>query len=226
MSHHYRQDYQRGFTLIELMLSMAFISIMLMAIALCILQMSTIYSRGETLRQVNQASRVIAADMQRTIGGADASAVKIDAVESSGRLCTGQFTYIWNVAPNEDGSPKYPNNRYQDNDDPIRFIRIADSGATYCSDPNQRVDSATAHPVELLAAGDRTLQVRKLTTTAGRESEITGQRLFTVGIMLGTDNTEAIEATTDRCKPPTDVQSDTTYCAVNEFNITVRAGMR
>lgn len=218
--------YQKGFTLIELMLSMAFISVMLMAIALCILQMSTIYSRGETLRQINQASRVISADMQRTIGGADTAAMQLGAVTNNGRLCTGQFSYVWNVAPNEDGSPKYPNNRYEGNNDPIRLIRVTDSGGIYCTDPNRRIDPVTASPVELLASGDRTLQVRKLTATAGRESAITGQRLYTVGIMLGTDNVNAIDSTTDSCKPPTDLQSDLTYCAVNEFSITVRAGIR
>ena len=216
----------KGFTLIELMLSMAFISVMLMAIALCILQMSTIYTRGETLRQVNQASRVIATDMQRTFGGADASSVRTDVVESNGRLCTGQFTYIWNGPPSDDGSPKYPNNQYEGNTNEIRFIRITDSGAVYCTNPNQRIDAATARPVELLVAGDRTLQVRKLTVTSGREGALTGQRLYTMNVMLGTDSVGTIDTTTDSCKPPSDLESDLTFCAINEFSITVRAGMR
>lgn len=208
------------------MLSMAFIAVMLMAIALCILQMSSIYNRGETLRQVNQASRVISTDMQRTFNGADSSSVRLNVVESNGRLCTGQFSYIWNVPPNDDGSPKYPNNRYTSNEDPIRFIRITDSGAAYCADPNQHIDPATARPVELLVAGDRTLQVRKLSAAESREGILTGQRLYTIGVMLGTDNINSIDATTDRCRPPSDLESDLTYCAVNEFSITVRAGIR
>lgn len=216
----------RGFTLIELMLSMAFISVMLMAIALCILQMSTIYTRGETLRQVNQASRIIASDLERTMGGADVTSIRASVVESNGRLCTGQFTYVWSLPPNEDGSPQYPNNRYIDNEEQIRLVRIADSGATYCINPNQQIDITTARPVELLVAGDRTLQVRKLSVAEGREGSLTGQRLYNINVMLGTENVDSIDATTDRCRPPSDLDSDVTYCAVNEFGITVRAGMR
>jgi type II secretory pathway component PulJ len=45
----------RGFTLIELMLSMSFVSILLISIAMLSIQLSNQYSRGLTLKEVTQA---------------------------------------------------------------------------------------------------------------------------------------------------------------------------
>ena len=48
---------RRGFTLIELMLAIAFISMLLLAIAAVGIQVGRIYTRGIVLRDVNQAGR-------------------------------------------------------------------------------------------------------------------------------------------------------------------------
>ena len=58
---------QTGFTLIELMLAMTFISVLLLAIAMTIIQIGTIYNRGVTLKEVSQAARSISDELNRSI---------------------------------------------------------------------------------------------------------------------------------------------------------------
>jgi prepilin-type N-terminal cleavage/methylation domain-containing protein len=61
---------KQGFTLIELMLAMAFIAMLLLAIALIILQISTIYNRGLTIKEAVQASSAISSDLSQDIAAA------------------------------------------------------------------------------------------------------------------------------------------------------------
>ena len=67
---------QRGFTLIELMLAMTFISVLLLAIAMTIIQIGNIYNKGTTVKEINQAARAIADDVSRSASAA--SALNID----------------------------------------------------------------------------------------------------------------------------------------------------
>ena len=53
------QGYKKGFTLIELMLAMSFISVLLLSIAMVGIQAGKMYSRGIVLRDVNKAGRDI-----------------------------------------------------------------------------------------------------------------------------------------------------------------------
>ena len=57
MSHN--RHVQRGFTIIELMLAMTFVSFLLMAIAMVTVQVGKTYNRGLTLKTVNQSGRDI-----------------------------------------------------------------------------------------------------------------------------------------------------------------------
>ena len=223
MSHNHRA----GFTLVELMLSMTFISVMLVAIALCVIQMSTIYNRGETMRQVNQASRLMATNLQQTIGAADPALLDLSKVESHGRLCTGRFTYVWNSL-RPDGTEKFTNNRYTgSNAEPIRFVRITDPGGSYCelSGGNAHIDRTAAQPQELLTEGDRSLRAHRFTVTPAMEATITRQQIYVFKVLLGTENIQEIDTTSDSCLPPSDLASNQAYCSVNEFNLTVRAGV-
>ena len=215
-----------GFTIVELMLSMAFIAAMLLAIAMCILQLSAIYTRGETLRQVNQASRTLAADFRQSFASADPAAITIT---TNGRLCTGKVSYIWT---NPEGT--FTNNRFTDNGE-FRLIRIVDSGGQYCEangslpiHRNTRINRANTSPVELLEVGDRSLRIHDLRVTPAGNAPMTKQRLFSITVVAGTDDTAVIDTTTDRCRPPSSAavqDGSINYCAINEINLTVRAGI-
>jgi hypothetical protein len=203
------------------MISMTFISIMLIAIALCIMQRSTIYSRGETLRQINQASRTISADLQQTLAESAPFAVN-QADLDRGRLCTGAYTYVWSI-------PEGVTNRYSDSvttnvNDVVRFARFSDPSRDYCL--TNKVLPAKAAATELLPVGDRSLRIRNLRVTPLAKADTTGQSLYVFDILISTQDSTAIDTTSNTCKPPTDMQGDTTYCAVNQLSITVRTGIR
>jgi prepilin-type N-terminal cleavage/methylation domain-containing protein len=71
------QGYKKGFTLIELMLAMSFISVLLLSIAMVGIQAGKMYSRGIVLRDVNQAGRDISDTIRRDF--LQANAEKIDS---------------------------------------------------------------------------------------------------------------------------------------------------
>ena len=87
---------RRGFTLIELMLAIAFISMLLLAIAAVGIQVGRIYTRGIVLRDVNQAGREISDTLRRDFLQANQRKIVTDAVRVpdnnhwvSGRVCLG-----------------------------------------------------------------------------------------------------------------------------------------
>lgn len=115
---------QKGFTLIELMLSVGFIGSLLVLITLIIIQIMGLYNKGLTLKEVNEVSRVVVRDMQQSISSADAFKLQYlkdttptnpktlqEAIDhdgdsgevdyysndAGGRLCTGVYSYIWNT---------------------------------------------------------------------------------------------------------------------------------
>ncbi len=229
-----------GFTLVELMLAMTFIAVMLVAVAACVIQISTIYNRGITLRQVNQSGRTITDDLTRVINQSTPFSLATNFVEQpyGGRLCTGSYTYIWNTARGmTDGS----RNKYVDSSTEIRFVRIADDGAQYCRDPaggvspNRQSTIPNNIATDLLKGDDRGLVIHTLSmmpddSTTTIYNATIGQRLYTITFLLGTDNTDALNYNSvtgeASCKPPSDSNSDLTYCSVNQFSFTVRAGVR
>ena len=66
---------QNGFTMIELMLSVTFIAILLLAIAMLIIQMSGMYNKGLTLREASQAGQFISSEIQRSLNQTYSNAV-------------------------------------------------------------------------------------------------------------------------------------------------------
>lgn len=236
MSHSHKTKSRSGFTLVELMLAMAFISVMLVAIAMLVMQIATLYNRGATLRTINQASRSVVSDFQRTFGASDTSAIDTDVVQSHGRLCTGQYSYIWTLPEGAPGSAQInTNNRYSSGSDVLRLVRIVDKGGVYCQESvvdgspgvNKRVNQADSQTVDLLASGDLPagLKVRSLKVVEGQPSLASGERLYQIQLRIGTDSADAIDSASHTCKPPADLESDMQYCAVNELRFVVRTGM-
>ena len=185
-------DKQKGFTLIELMLAMGFVSALLIAVAMTVIQIANIYNRGITLKDVNQAGRSIASELQRSIAGSASFNIdsgvgsryiqqSLNGKNAGGRLCIGQYSYIWNY-----GSAIKPNDT--------------------SSSPNLYLDPAsdTAYDAK------------------------TGQRLYSIEFLIGTNDQTALMhdsgLVVTGCLPPSDPNSDPSYCSVNQFNIVARAG--
>ena len=222
--------HKRGFTIIELMLSMSFLSILMLAIAMTTIQISHIYTKGITLREVNQAGRTVIDDLQRTVDASlpfDTSLTSTyqgDA-SGSGRLCLGAYSYVWNVgamiAVNDSGLYKYSDGTV------IHFAKVSDPDRQICTGP---VQPNRTQSVELLTSGDRELVLHNIKITPGARdmSFGQGQQLYGVSFTIGTntgDETTAI-STVSSCKAPNDTsaQGMQDYCSVNKFDVVVRAG--
>lgn len=148
------EEQKKGFTLIELMLAMAFLGTMLVAIAALVMRVTNIYQKGLSLRAVNTNGREIISDLTRTITSSpthlkvnpeysnneitgknlkQALAKYYLSVEDashteqySGVFCTGSYSYIWNTASSILASRDDDGN----NDDNVFKIKLA-GGANY-----------------------------------------------------------------------------------------------
>lgn len=228
-----------GFTIIELMMAMAFVSVLLVIITLTVLQISNIYNKGLVMRAVNQSGTTISADIRQTLsqsqpftvatafylqssnGGATTNVG--DAV--GGRLCTGTYSYIWNF-----GKANSPVNLYTTDDKQIHFIRVRDNGAQYCANLGSRIDTSdSADPREFLAADDN-LAIQSFAVTKLADDVPIGQALYRVIFEIGTNDRDTlqqdqhIDTIDTSCKPPSDDSSLQNYCAVNQFDFTAQAG--
>lgn len=230
---------QQGFTLIELLLAMAFISVLLLAIALTIIQIGTIYNKGITLKEVNQAARSINDDLRRGISGSEAFSLTTNYVTNSagGRLCLGQYSYIWNyekaLTNNDSNVTTYADASLASSK--IRYIKVPDTAGIYCAKLGngtlaypriQLTDSPNV--IDPLKTGDRTLVIHQFKIASGPNAQdpVTGQQLYTVNLTIGTGTVSALNSDQSACLPPNDPNSDFSYCTVQQFSLVVRAGNR
>ncbi len=236
-------NHSRGFTIVELMLSMAFVSVLMVTIAMTVIQMANIYNKGVTLRAVDQAGRSVSRDMQTTLsdsqpldigvgplGGANfRPQVRVGGDITSpdgGRLCTGSYSYVWNTGKGLES----PINVYDRGSDVIRLVKIRDAGALYCADNEKRIPKDDA--IELLSAGDRELAVQSLRVVTAATDPVSRQALYRVILEIGTNDADSLDQSTTitsidtTCKPPSDDASQRDFCAVNKFEFTVRTGNR
>lgn len=233
----HRQTNYQGFTIIELLLAMSFVSVMLLGIAITVMQIGSIYNKGLTMKSVDQAGRTLSDDMRRTLSGSEPFVIddgsyrtqrhpETDAGEPSdgGRLCTGTYSYIWNTG--RALASGHVVNEYDDSrsQKEIRFVRIRDGGGSYCADPAKKIVAVEA--TEILAEGDsnlavQTLSIKKLTSNAS-----IGQALYRVQVELGTNNQDALDTVSMTCKPPSEAASLLEFCSINRFDFTAQAGNR
>lgn len=229
-----------GFTIIELLLAMTFVSLLLMAIALTVMQIAATYNKGLTLRAVDEAGRIVTTDIKRAIssdrpldigeageGGAHFrlqynEAPGAAALADGGRLCVGSYSYLWNKG--EALSRGVEVNRYQDSTKTIRLVKVRDSGALLCNDLTRQATLADA--TELLE-GDRQLALHSFKIEPFADNAGLQQAIYGITLEIGTsDQSELISTIDTRCKSPGDGVSQNEFCAVNKFEFTARAGNR
>lgn len=234
---------QRGFTIVELMLAMAFIAVLLLAIAGAVMQVGAIYNKGITMKSVNQAGRVVIDDMKKTLSESQPLAIVYEPQSPDGstiiggRLCTGVYSYIWNIGVHVNSDdPASQANRYEgsaDEDKQLRLVKVPDSTKLYCSDgADQRVNASGA--IELLSGGsvstgdsqtvNGNLAVQKFHIKRLTNNLSVGSALYSVTIVISDADSEAVDTVDNSCKPPNNNESNQQYCAVNEFTFTAQAG--
>lgn len=237
-----RSNSESGFTIVELLMAMAFISVLLVIITLTIIQVSNIYNKGLTMRAVNQSGTTISTDIRQTLGSSQPFDVSTsfflqssnggpttsvgDAV--GGRLCTGTYTYVWNF-----GKSNVPVNVYSGDDKKIGFVRVRDAGSQYCANLGSKIDdSDRSDPREFLSTDDTILAIQSFGISKLADDVSIGQALYRVVFEIGTNDqgalqqTQRIDTIDTSCKPPSDDEALQDYCAVNQFDFTVQAGNR
>lgn len=237
----YTKAPQKGFTLIELMLAMSFISVLLVTIAMTVIQIGIIYNRGLALKEVNQVARDIASDIRRTAGGAPGITPANDFVTNTagGRMCFGNYSYIWNTTEalqSTDSSITSVRTRYQDETTKLaHFVKVPDVARIYCQKSGSNFATRDIRSVdragsqELLEAGEYNLALLRTdlptppsTATATYGSETQGLYNFSYTITAG--DIGAIDTAKPGCRDPSVFGSNTTYCNVQDFTLVFRLG--
>lgn len=224
------QPRQHGFTLIELMLAMSGVAFLLLAIAMTTIQISQMYSKGITLKSVNQVGRDLSDSLQRDIK----ASTPFDVANSSsfletpygGRLCLGQYSYVWNYGKTLAESDT-TNTIMFDDSTPVRMARVLDTGGLVCVNADKKLPIVRADASEILVSSDKLdMALHNFTITASASDPATHQGLYSVAFTLGTNNQESLITGDASCKAPNDDDSDWEFCAINVFDFTTRAGNR
>lgn len=227
------RDAKQGFTLIELMLAMTFISILLLSITMVGIQAGRMYSRGVVLRDVNQAGRDISDTFRRDFLQANAGKINITGLRvpnnenwTTGRLCLGAHSYVWN-------NPKYlddpsllgANRLFKVDGNPINLVRVVDADGGLCKRDGsgkypETVDMAkSSNLLRSISSGDGSIGVHnvtleKITPDNSREA------LYKLTFTLGTSKMSEIRNSS--CKAPDETDSNFEFCAINKFEMIVR----
>lgn len=241
------QGVKKGFTITELMLAMSFVSILLVAIATMTMQLSKIYTKGNTMRDLSSSGRTINDDFTHTfnsIPSFDWQSVKtsptpganyVQKQDGSGAFCSGTYSYLWNNAKtlNDPNSVSAISVRYKNTgvkDTSIRLVKVSDPNGGYCSGGNdwsqiERGDSGNKQTIDLLPEGESGLMLYGIQFNSDNNlvDEVTNQRVISISYVLGTKNDDGNVSVTSggaTCNP--DNKSGQDYCAINKFDLTVR----
>lgn len=215
-----RANYKYGFTIIELTLSMAFVSVLLIAITLTVIQISSIYNRGITLKEVNQAGRTLSTDLSNSISAATPFSIdpnvgdiyntsteyvkpSIVSQEWGGALCIGQYSYIYNFGHAINRLDYARLNVYSGasaTTKTIRFVKIYDPQQSYCvTDSRGKINPVDpTRATELLNVGLNNTVVHNFTITTALGDAVdnavvtTGQQLYDISFELGTNDADAL----------------------------------
>lgn len=239
------QRYRRyGFTLIELMLAMAFVSVLLLAIATIAIQAGKLYNRGLTLKSINQSGREISDSLRRDFlqanagkisGNANSAVVMVQAggADRSGRLCLGDYSYVWNVPKVVSGEVKSGAGIITEvggphSGRPINFARVIDPDGMLCQKNETTgaymstvaTDKVT-HLLKPAGSNDVVLVIHQM--KAARVAGDSGaDSLYRLEFVLGTSQLEAVNTANGTCKPPADNSENLDFCAINSFEMIVR----
>jgi prepilin-type N-terminal cleavage/methylation domain-containing protein len=223
---------QKGFTLVELTLVMAFMSILLLSILYMTIHAGKLYTKGVTNKTINQIGREVTDLMKRDVAAAHSSQIiamdELGAVgQKSGRFCTGSISYVWNTAPSLNNATS---DKVVADGSPIVFRRVVDPSGAICqkigSPATYLMDITPFKSTEVLSTEGRsfaiyTMDIQKKASDGPRNG------LYGVKMVLGTnepDTTEDAGAEGFQCLPPTSETADFDYCTVSEFYTILRTG--
>ena len=232
---------QKGFTIIELTLSMAFVSVLLLAIVMTSIQAGRIYNKGVVLESVNQASRDIGDSIRRDFMQSDAAHVsRTDESESviilseggqpkSGRFCLGGYSYLWNypsVLEAALAGESVSGPVVKRGDKIINFVRVVDDGGSFCASSDGNYETNIGADRQLMSMldekGDQgvVLAIHELGIEPVLANSNSSEALFRVNYTIGTSAQAEING--QQCRPPADSSANDQFCAINQFEMIVR----
>ncbi len=207
------RNQQSGFTITELSLAMTMLSILLVIILLSVINITTIYNKGVTLKRANQSGAAIGLELQSSLrrsslGNVQAVQKQLSpTVSTYTRLCTGVYSFIWSVRG--DGNNAIEN--YSDGQE-ISFIKMRDSSSQQCHTTPPAIDRNDPSITVLL--GDE-LVVRPPTNISISDN----QKLITFEYTVSTpEGDDIIYDDTGRSSCQGGKADD--FCALNTFKVT------
>lgn len=239
---------KRGFTIVELTIAMAFISVLLLSIVMISIQAGKMYSRGIALRSVNQSGRSIDMVMRQDFLQTNSRQISknsddtliittnniMDGVSKpiNRRFCLGSYSYIWNtpeVIDNDGGA--YDESAVVLSEKPINFARVVDPNAILCevdasgkylNELDTFVDGVT-HLLKMPDAdGEVVLAVHSLQFLPVAVIDDQPEALYRITMTIGTSKMSEINTADQSCRPPAEGESNFEFCAINQFDTIVR----
>lgn len=220
-----KRNLQSGFTITELSLSMAMLSVLLLIILLSVFNIISVYNKGLTLKRVNQSGRSISTELQadlrkstaNTGDGAEAgSNLGVRTANLGGEdvvtaVCTGHNTYMWNVWA---GGGSRTNEKFDGSEEVITMIKTSDSGGIYCKSPYPQPKKSASQ----ILLGDE-LAIRKPVSLQSGS----GDRLIKFTFTISTPDANAIIEDASGRSPCEGSGKDFDFCALNTFVVTTYA---
>lgn len=238
----------RGFTLVELSLSMALIAMLSLIIVLLISNMMSSYRRGLILNQINTTGMDIVDDMRTSVQRSSSKdAENVDVVRKgevnigtgenipvAGAFCTGTYSYIWNSGYFFAGKVRSGNRLSFGGDNNFKLLKVKDRLRAICAelieDENKynigyTIVDSDEEAIDLLSSNDLALYDLSV-FKALPEDEESKDSFYAVSFILGTvQGGINVTAAGNFCAAPNDYGNDQNfdYCSINKFNFAARA---
>lgn len=220
-----RRHSEKAFTLVELLLAMAGVSVLLVSVVVTTVQLMNMYHKGLTIKSINQAGREVGDAIRRdslAVGKGKIVYVAPDSASGQlGRLCIGTKAYLWNTPTNLRNGVGV---RYVKNDgsqgDEIILARATDTTGALCSpDADGRYSTVvstggTMGAAELLK-GQADLAIYDISTR--NLFNRNGDQAYQVAYTIGTNREEEVNTTDNTCRPENDSENNYNFCAINQF---------
>ncbi len=214
----YLQNQKRGFTIIELMLAMSFLSILLVILVLSTMYFVSTYNKGITLKRVNQSGRTIGSTLQSSLKSSQGGAFLTNSTGT--RLCVGGTNYVWSLytnTKNVDDKFVVKNETY-DNGDQIGFAKTTTGGPRFCTDSS--IKAKKAESTELIGDG----LVMRVPTRFVKTSD--GKLITAIFTIATPDESSDFAVPPNPSDPNASVtcgegqSTEDSFCALNTFVVT------
>lgn len=134
----------KGFTIVELLISMAFFSFLLLMVTYGFVQINRSYTRGVTTKTIQETARNVVEDITRGVRATDGDFDFVVGVDGGYHMCITDTRYIWNMHE-DDGTPTGDTiyaptaEKYEDTGGEIVMVKARDGRG--CADPVNESDA-------------------------------------------------------------------------------------